>query len=142
MRHGFLWSSDPLCRSLACPLHWIPSPERTAVPLAANGTDLRLEEPLACTRNPTVRNHFLRRFASTENATGRLVDLIRQSPDSYIRHAALLALGESKRPGVMIRAEHPLVAMLQELYSNDKSAAVHSAVEWVLRRWGFQQQHR
>lgn len=111
-----------------------------AVLLTAGGADPSLAEPLAFTPNPTVRNHFLRRFAATENATGRLADLVRQSTDSSIRFAALLAIGESKRKGAMIRAEDPLVKMLLNLYTSDNDAAVHSAAEWVLRRWGFQQQ--
>jgi serine/threonine protein kinase/formylglycine-generating enzyme required for sulfatase activity len=77
--------------------------------------------------------HLLRPFGIDP---GVLVRQFRTEPDVSVRRAILLALGEYPAETVTAETDSPLVADLLRAYENDPDAGTHSALEWLLRRWG------
>src|SRR5262249_25246596 len=64
------------------------------------------------------------------------IDAILSHPETSIRRALVLALGEydvqRDLPG---ETRDELVAMLLDAYRNDVDAGIHGAAEWTLRQW-------
>ena len=110
-----------------------------AVLLLAMNEEFDLESICRFSRNTTIRNHFLKRFAVTEMATARLTKLLNQNADSSVRFSVLLALGDSRRRILFGQDDDPLLNQVVEIFRSDPHHGVHSAAEWVLRKWGAQQ---
>jgi formylglycine-generating enzyme required for sulfatase activity len=87
--------------------------------------------------DPLLRSHLLHRLgpmgvdhrAVAERLTGG-------APDSA-RRALLLALGEYREDQFPKSWKDGQARRLLELYRSDPDPGIHSACEWVLRRWGY-----
>ena len=56
-------------------------------------------------------------------------------PETSVRRALILALGEYQAEELSPGEREPLVAKLLEVYRHDPDAGIHGAAEWTLRRW-------
>jgi formylglycine-generating enzyme required for sulfatase activity len=88
-------------------------------------------------QDPTCRTYLIHRCALLGVDPAILADrmLSDVDKDSSVRQGLLLALGEY---GAEQRAEvvrGPLAERLPQLYQDDPDPGVHSAAEWLLRRW-------
>ena len=94
---------------------------------------------------PSVRAVMVQRFLSLGVDPGILLERYASEPDETARQTILLCLGQMDRP-----AEHDVadalsawtsstgrspLEWLADVYANDPSAGVHSAAEWLMRRW-------
>lgn len=87
--------------------------------------------------NPTVRSYLINSFARLQVDPNLLVAQLKIERDASTRRALLLGLGGYVEQS-FASAEFPrLVAMLQRWYVTDPDAGIHSAVEWLLRRWNY-----
>jgi serine/threonine protein kinase/formylglycine-generating enzyme required for sulfatase activity len=57
-------------------------------------------------------------------------------PQTSVRRALILALGNTGREGLAPRERRSMIAHLLDLYENDPDSGIHGAAEWTLRRWG------
>ena len=55
-------------------------------------------------------------------------------PETSVRRALILALGEYQAEELSPGEREPLVAKLLEMYRHDPDAGIHGAAEWTLRR--------
>jgi hypothetical protein len=68
----------------------------------------------------------------------RLVhDQLEQTREASIRRALLLSLGEYPIEQLPRSSQTEWSRLVLSLYCSDPDAGVHSAAEWLLRRWGF-----
>src|SRR5262249_40138605 len=65
-----------------------------------------------------------------------------QEPDISVRRALLLSLGEFPAERLKGSAGKDLVMHLSQLFRNDADGGIHSAVEWLLGRWGRETDHK
>jgi serine/threonine protein kinase/formylglycine-generating enzyme required for sulfatase activity len=89
--------------------------------------------------DPTCRTYLIHRCAALgldpAVLAGRLLG--GEENDPSIRQGLLLALGEYKADQRADVARGPLVGRAVEAYRDDPDPGVHSAVEWLLHRWGM-----
>ena len=88
--------------------------------------------------DPTLRNLVMHRFAACDGTTQRLFSSISSTNDPEIRRLLILAIGESTNEAAIRDATDPMVIEIERLLQTDPDSGVHSACEWVLRRWGFE----
>ena len=84
--------------------------------------------------NNTLRSNFIHQFALRDVPIDLLVNRLALENDADIVANILLAMGEYGKTEVESKAG--LHSQIVELYSNHPSASVHSAAEWLLKRWG------
>jgi len=90
------------------------------------------------TANPTVRSYLVNSFARLQVDPQLLVAQLQIEKDTSTRRALILSLGGYVEQS-LARAKFPrLIAMLEHWYVTDPDAGIHSAVEWLLRRWNRQ----
>jgi hypothetical protein len=63
------------------------------------------------------------------------MDAILSQPETSIRRALILALGEYKYEELSPSQRESWVTNLMEAYRNDPDAGIHGALEWTLRQW-------
>jgi formylglycine-generating enzyme required for sulfatase activity len=86
--------------------------------------------------DPRLRTHLLHLFGPLEVEPEALLRRWDEEPDVSARRALVLGLGEfQEKLGTATRQS--LVVRLQAAYRNDPDPGLHSAVDWLLRRWGF-----
>jgi formylglycine-generating enzyme required for sulfatase activity len=66
------------------------------------------------------------------------MDAVLFHPETSMRRALILALGQYDREALSAGEREPLIAKLLVLYENDPDAGIHGAAEWTLRKWGQQ----
>ena len=66
------------------------------------------------------------------------MDAILFNPETSMRRALILALGQYGEEGLSAEDRKPLIDNLLALYENDPDAGIHGAAEWTLRKWGQQ----
>jgi serine/threonine protein kinase/formylglycine-generating enzyme required for sulfatase activity len=89
---------------------------------------------LAFRPDPTVRTyliHLLRPFGTEPQV---LIPRLKEG-DVSAQQAILLALGEFPADALADSAPHSLIPRLLHMYQHDPDPGIHSAVEWLLRRW-------
>lgn len=90
------------------------------------------------TANPTVRSYLVNSFARFQVDPQLLVAQLQIEKDTSTRRALILSLGgyveQSFAPAKFPR----LIKMLEHWYVTDPDAGIHSAIEWLLRRWNRQ----
>ena len=69
----------------------------------------------------------------------QLMDAILFHPQTSMRRALILALGQYTREGLSPDEREALIARLRDLYKTDPDAGIHGATEWTLRQWGQQE---
>ena len=83
-----------------------------------------------------LRTALIHRFAPARVDAEVLVRRLASEPDASIRRALILALGEYPTSQLSVPERDPLTQKLLEFYVADPDPGVHSAVDWLLRRWG------
>jgi formylglycine-generating enzyme required for sulfatase activity len=91
-------------------------------------------------QDPTLRTYLIHRCATLGVDPAILADqlLSNKEEDPSVRQALLLALGEYSpdQRAEMIRViRDPFLKQLLTIYRDDPDPGVHSAAEWLLRRW-------
>ena len=81
---------------------------------------------------PDVRSFVVNRLQKAGTDPRGLVERLKVESDVSTRRALLLAIGEYSEADLGAS----FVDRLRELFRNDPDSGIHSAVEWVLRRWG------
>jgi formylglycine-generating enzyme required for sulfatase activity len=90
--------------------------------------------------DPTLRSYLIHRFAPLDVDARALVKQLDEEPDTTIRRALLLSLGEFGEGTWSAEERAVLLAKLQEIYRTAEDAGMHAAVEWLLRQPHWQQQ--
>ena len=85
----------------------------------------------------TTRSQAMRLLALLNVAPERLLSRLRSETDPGIQYALLISLGDySEQQILRIEEARGVVA---SLHRDTPDGGVHSAAEWLLRRWGVQQ---
>jgi formylglycine-generating enzyme required for sulfatase activity len=105
-------------------------------------TLLRLDQPERLWRllpfhpDPRLRTHAIHLLRPFGVDAQVLVRRLEQEGDVSARRALLLALGEFPADCLADPARQRLLGRLRQLNRDDPDPGIHSAVEWLLRRWG------
>ena len=67
------------------------------------------------------------------------MDAILFHPETSMRRALILVLGQFGEERLSAEDRKPLIDNLLALYQNDPDAGIHGAAEWTLRKWGQQE---
>ena len=90
--------------------------------------------------DPRVRSYLIHRLSSLGVDPDGIVTRLAGEPDVSARRALLLALGEYGEPEFPPGKRDLLIRKLFEYYRDDPDPGLHGAVEWLLRKWGQQDQ--
>ena len=85
--------------------------------------------------DPTVRSYLVHSFASLGVDPKLLIRRLETEKDISARRALLLSLGGYKLEQLSVVERGRFIERLLHWYRNDPDAGLHSAVEWLLRRW-------
>lgn len=87
-------------------------------------------------RDPRLRTWIIHRFSQLEASPDFIVNRLAKESNASIRQALILSLGEfeEKVPSDQLS----LSGLLLNLYRDDPDPGIHGAAEWVLRRWGLE----
>ena len=69
----------------------------------------------------------------------QVMDVILFHPQTSMRRALILALGQYGQEGLSPDEREALIDRFLDLYKTDPDAGIHGATEWTLRRWGQQE---
>jgi formylglycine-generating enzyme required for sulfatase activity len=129
---------------------------RAAVALVRLGQPEKMWPLLRHSRNPSVRSYIvnwlrplgaeptaivakLTGIGPTAEVTGvggeSKMDAILFHPETSMRRALILALGQYGEDRLSPGEGGPLTAKLLDLYRGDPDAGIHGAAEWTLRQW-------
>jgi formylglycine-generating enzyme required for sulfatase activity len=87
------------------------------------------------TADPSARSYFIDWFRATGSQAGALTALVNEGLSAPIRRAAYLALGTFLAEEVANGPPFSNEALVAT-YESDPDPGVHSAVRWMLTRWG------
>jgi eukaryotic-like serine/threonine-protein kinase len=107
-----------------------------AVALLRLGVSEQVWPTLKFSPDPRVRSyiiHWLGPLGADPQAIIRRLDT---EPDVTIRRALVLALGEFTETQLGSARRKPLIDKLLAVYEIEPDAGLHSAAEWLLRKWG------
>jgi formylglycine-generating enzyme required for sulfatase activity len=107
-----------------------------AVTLLRLGQPQRLWPLLRHTEDPRLRTYLIHRLGPLGAEPRSLLQRLEVEPDVSARRALVLSLGEFPEDKWSGRAREALAARLLQAYRDDRDPGFHSAVEWLLRRWG------
>ena len=111
------------------------------VALARLGDWKIVDELLARREDPTVRSWLIHKFGPLQVDAEELVQRwdARGGQEVSVRQAAILAVGAYDENRFAPERLVEWTAALKDHYRTDPDPGVHSAAEWLLRRWGHQQ---
>jgi formylglycine-generating enzyme required for sulfatase activity len=69
----------------------------------------------------------------------QMMDVILFHPQTSMRRALILALGQYGQEGLPPDEREALIDRFLDLYKTDPDAGIHGATEWTLRQWGLQE---
>ena len=114
----------------------------SAVVLVELGEGTQVWPLLASQADPSLRTRLIHQFGPSQVNPLILIHELTIAEDDSIRQALILALGEYKTdilaPGVHLA----LIQKLLALYREDPGPGTHSAAEWLLRRWGKDEERK
>ncbi len=84
----------------------------------------------------TLRSYLIQRIAIAGVDPVVLVERLRDEPDVNERRALLLSLGHYDAGLLPKSLRGEVIQLAQDIFRNDTDAGVHSASEWLLRRFG------
>jgi formylglycine-generating enzyme required for sulfatase activity len=90
--------------------------------------------------DPTLRAYLIDRLAVLRADPDMLLQRLDQEPAVSARCALLLALGGFTEEQLPPSHRQALAGKLLALYETDPEPGLHAATEWLLRRWGHEQQ--
>ncbi|MEX1028305.1 MAG: SUMF1/EgtB/PvdO family nonheme iron enzyme [Candidatus Paceibacterota bacterium] len=121
----------------------LPDPDPVLVQLAeADEINDATWKHFAFQADPTRRSRLIHAVAETGIGPHRIVRRLADEPDTSIRSALILALGEFPRDTLSADDLEEFTERLVTLYRNDPAPAIHSSVEWLASRWGFKERLR
>jgi hypothetical protein len=85
----------------------------------------------------TTRSQAMRLLALLNVAPERLLSRLRSETDPGIQYALLISLGDYKEQQILRLDEAR--GFVASMHRDTPDGGVHSAAEWLLRRWGIQQ---
>jgi serine/threonine protein kinase/formylglycine-generating enzyme required for sulfatase activity len=85
--------------------------------------------------DPRVRSYLIHRLGPLGADAGAIVRRLDVEPDTTIRRALLLSLGQFSEDQLPTEARTSLLPKLKAMYGNEHDPGLHAAVEWLLRRW-------
>jgi len=86
-----------------------------------------------------LRSHLIHRFARVGISPEVLVRQYAAEKDSSARRALLLSLGEFKDDQLVAELRKPFLQRVRQDYRDDPDPGIHSAAEWLLRKWKHEQ---
>jgi serine/threonine protein kinase/formylglycine-generating enzyme required for sulfatase activity len=109
---------------------------RSAVTLLRLGRPEAFWSLLGFNPDPRVRTYLIHSLAPLGVEPQMLVSRLNdKGADAWVRRAILLSLGEFPADRVL-GADSGLIDNLVQMYRTDPDGGIHSAVEWLMRRWG------
>lgn len=85
--------------------------------------------------NPTVRSYLIHNFARLGVDPKVLIGRLETEKNISARRALILSLGSYKLEQLSVVERGRFIEKLLRWYRNDPDGGMHSAVEWLLRRW-------
>ena len=85
--------------------------------------------------DPRVRTYLIHRLKPFGADPGVLFEWFQREEDASIRQALVLSLGLYQDDSLSPEQREPFTPVLLRSYRDDPDPGVHSALEWVLRRW-------
>jgi formylglycine-generating enzyme required for sulfatase activity len=86
--------------------------------------------------DPRVRSSLIHWLGPLWGDPQLIVQRFDDEPDVTIRRALVLILGGFTESQLSAHQREPLIDKLLTVYENESDAGLHSAVEWLLRKWG------
>jgi formylglycine-generating enzyme required for sulfatase activity len=87
--------------------------------------------------DPRLRTYLIHRLALLGAEPQTLVRRLDKEPDVSARRALILCLGEFPDARFPADDRQPLVGKLLLAYREDPDSGIHSAADWLLRRWRY-----
>jgi formylglycine-generating enzyme required for sulfatase activity len=87
------------------------------------------------TANPTVRSYLIHSFAPLGVDPKLLIQRLEMEKNTSARRALILSLGGYKLEQLSVAERSRFIERLLQWYRSDPDPGMHSAVEWLLRRW-------
>jgi serine/threonine protein kinase/formylglycine-generating enzyme required for sulfatase activity len=110
---------------------------RAAVALARLGRSEPMWRLLAHAPDPTLRTYLIQDLAELGIDTHTVIERLETETDTSTRRALLLALDGFLDASLSGGARRRLEAKLEQLYTSDPDAGVHSCARWILGRMGL-----
>ncbi|HEV3262425.1 MAG TPA: hypothetical protein VG013_36575 [Gemmataceae bacterium] len=108
---------------------------RAAVTLLQLGQAERVWPLLRQGPDPRLRSYLIHSLAPLRAEARGLGRRLREETDVSVRRAPVLAFGEFADEDLPNRERRVLTESLLAAYNEDPDPGVHSAVDWLLRRW-------
>jgi formylglycine-generating enzyme required for sulfatase activity len=109
---------------------------RAAATLLRLGKPERVWPLLRWSPDPRVRTYLIHHLFPLGTEPQALLRHLDEESDVSARRALLLSLGEFPADRFPGAGGTDLVARLLQMYESDPDGGIHSAAEWLLRRWG------
>jgi serine/threonine protein kinase/formylglycine-generating enzyme required for sulfatase activity len=109
---------------------------KAAIALLGLGSPERVWSLLEHRPDPRLRSFLIHRFAALKVETAYLFERLENERSVSCKRALLLAIGTYSPNQLPKGRRKNLQERLFQWYSNDSDAGMHSAIEWLLRRWG------
>ena len=87
--------------------------------------------------DPTLRSFLIERLGPGGVAAKVLTSRLKEEKDVSVKRAILLSLGGFGLDRLSEAERQALIPLLGKLYRADPDAGIHSAAEWLLRKWGI-----
>ena len=110
---------------------------RMAITLLHLETEQRVWELLRHTADPRVRTYLIHEMPRLGLPPELLIDRLTSERDESARRALVLSLGEYSAHSIPEALKNSLVQKLVVAYAAEPDPGIHSAIEWLLRRWGI-----
>jgi formylglycine-generating enzyme required for sulfatase activity len=85
--------------------------------------------------DPRVRSYLIHRLGPLGADVGAILRRLNEEQDTTIRRALLLSLGEFSDEQLPTDARCSPLQKLKTIYHDEADPGLHSAAEWLLRRW-------
>ena len=86
--------------------------------------------------DPRTRSYLIHALSPLGSDPRTLANRFEQEPDTSVRRALLLSLGEYRVEQFSAQEFAALVERLLVLYEHEPDRGLHGAAEWLLRQWG------
>jgi formylglycine-generating enzyme required for sulfatase activity len=87
--------------------------------------------------NPEVRTRLVHLLAPAGVDAGVVAERLARETDDEVRRALILSLGQYGRGRIAEGQQKALARSLLDLYRTGSDPGIHSAIDWLLRRWGY-----
>jgi serine/threonine protein kinase/formylglycine-generating enzyme required for sulfatase activity len=107
-----------------------------AVALLRLGVQEKAWRVLKFSPDPRVRSYFVHWVCPLGGDPLMIIRGLEGESDVTIRRALVLTLGELTETQLSAAQRQPIIEKLWAIYENEPDAGLHSALEWLLRKWG------